>query len=51
MDGMNKRHDFADCRFTKIDADLRDFRAQHHQDMMALHADLKQFYGITIKLV
>ncbi len=47
MDGLNKRADGADGRFTKIDNELRDFRAQHHQDLMALHTDLKQFYGMT----
>jgi hypothetical protein len=37
-------------RFSKIDADLRDFRAEHRRDMLALHEDLKQFYGMTTKL-
>ena len=50
MGGMDKRADSFDGRFTKIDNELREFRAQHHQDLMGLHADLKQFYGMTTKL-
>jgi hypothetical protein len=61
MDGMDKRADGTDGRFTrietgidarfsKIDTDLREFRAEHHKDLMALHEDLKQFYGMTTKL-
>jgi hypothetical protein len=50
IDGTDKRLDGAGARFSKIDNELRDFRAQQHQDLMALHADLKQFYGMTTKL-
>ena len=61
MDGMDKRLDGMDARFAKtdagiearfnkFDADLRAFRTEHHQDLAAIHADLKQFYGMTTKL-
>jgi hypothetical protein len=50
MEGMDKRADGIDGRFTKLENELRDFRAEHHRDLMGLHADLKEFYGMTTKL-
>ena len=61
IDGLDKRADGTDAcfnrmdasldaRFNKFDADLRAFRTEHHQDLAAIHADLKQFYGMTTKL-
>ena len=61
IDGLDKRADATDARFSrmdtnldarfnKFDADLRAFRTEHHQDLAAIHADLKQFYGMTTKL-
>jgi hypothetical protein len=50
FNSMEKRMDGMDSRFNKLDADLRDFRGEHRQDLVAIHADLKQFYGMTTKL-
>ncbi len=50
MDSMDKRADSTDGRFNRLENELRDFRSEHHRDLMALHADLKEFYGMTTKL-
>ena len=47
---FNKLEAGIEARFNKVDADLRVFRTEHHQDIAAIHADLKQFYGMTTKL-
>ena len=47
---MDKRLDGMDNRLNKLDADLREFRVEHRQDLVAIHTDLKQFYGMTTKL-
>jgi hypothetical protein len=46
----NARFNSMDKRMDKMDSELRDFRAEHHRDLMSLYADLKQFYGMTTKL-
>ncbi len=54
LDGIDTRFTKSeaatDARFNKAEADLRAFRTEHHQDLAAIHADLKQFYGMTTKL-
>jgi hypothetical protein len=50
FNSMDKRMDGMDSRLNKLDADLREFRVEHRQDLVAIHADLKQFYGMTTKL-
>jgi len=47
---LEKRMDGMDTRLNKLDSDLREFRVEHRQDLVAIHADLKQFYGMTTKL-
>ena len=50
FNSMDKRMDGMDTRLSKLDSDLRDFRTEHRQDLLGIHADLKQFYGMTTKL-
>ena len=41
FNSMDKRMDGMDTRLAKLDADLRDFRNEHRQDLVGIHADLK----------